>query len=190
MPGVTPSRHTGGVDAHSQQPLQVDLFSLSPNGTSPDPEPVVMALHRRYYDLIWQGQKHHEFRRRFLVDTPTRWFVWFNAPVSTLSAVIDLGPAIVAPPEQVAEIAEQTRRGNGASVLEYVRDLEQAFAIPILRVREYQGLSGEELRAELGAWHPPQGYIRLNQHRALKALCDKLLADTPTREMLVEHPAP
>ncbi|HEX6452029.1 MAG TPA: hypothetical protein VF060_21525 [Trebonia sp.] len=41
------------------------------------------------------------------------------------------------------------RPGNGASVLEYVRDLHRAFAIPILGVTEYSGLSAEELRAEL-----------------------------------------
>jgi hypothetical protein len=31
------------------------------------------------------------------------------------------------------------RPGNGASVLEYVRDLDRAFAIPILGVSEYPG---------------------------------------------------
>ncbi len=154
------------------------------------PEPIVMSLYRQYYDLIWQGEKRHEFRRRFLTDTPTTWFVYFNAPVSTLSAVIDLGPAIAAPPERIAEIAEQARPVNGASVLEYVKDLEQAFAIPILRVREYTGLSEHDLRTELGSWQRPHGYVRLNENPPLKAVCGRLLADKPTREMLVDHPNP
>jgi hypothetical protein len=76
------------------------------------PEPVLMALHGEYYDLIWQGLKTHEFRRRFLEGRATRWFVYLNAPVSRLAAVIDLGPAVAGSPEEVAAIAERMRPGK------------------------------------------------------------------------------
>jgi hypothetical protein len=46
----------------------------------------------------------------------------------------------------------------------YVRDPDQAFAIPILSVAEYPGLAAADLHAELGSFHPPQGYPRLAQH--------------------------
>jgi predicted transcriptional regulator len=151
------------------------------------PEPVLMALHREYYDLIWEGRKTHEFRRRFLEGRATRWFVYLNTPASRLAAVIDLGPAVAGSPEEVAAIAERMRPGNGTSVLEYVRDLDRAFAIPILRVAEYRGLSAEELRAELGAFHPPQGYVRLAQHPELLAVCEKVTAETPVRAITVHH---
>jgi hypothetical protein len=42
-------------------------------------------------------------------------------------------------------------------VLEYVKDLDRAFAIPILRVAEHEGLSAKELREEPGSFHPPAG---------------------------------
>jgi hypothetical protein len=51
------------------------------------------------------------------------WSVYLNAPAARLAAVIDLGPE---------EVAERMRPGNGAGVLEYVRDLDRAFTIPIL----------------------------------------------------------
>ena len=124
-------------------------------------EPVLMALNPEFYELIWRGLKTHEFRRRFVEGRLVRWFVYLNAPVSRLAAVIDLGPAIVDVPERIAAIAETARPGNGASVLEYVRDLERAFAIPILGVTEYLGIRVGKLRAELGGFHPPQGYVRL-----------------------------
>ena len=164
---------------------QLDLFG----GAVPDaaPEPVLMALHAEYYDLIWQRLKTHEFRRRFLEGRAVRWFVYLNAPVSRLVAVIDLGPAAAGAPEEVAEVAERMRPGNGASVLEYVRDLDRAFAIPILAVTEYPGLSAEELRAELGAFHPPQGYVRLAQHPELMAVCEKVTAGVPVRSITVHH---
>ena len=53
------------------------------------------------------------------------WFVYLNAPVSRLAAVIDLGPAVADAPEQIAAIAERARAGNGPSVLEYVQDLKR-----------------------------------------------------------------
>jgi predicted transcriptional regulator len=162
---------------------QLGLFE----GTSTEPEPVLMALHAEYYDLIWQGLKTHEFRRRFIEGRTVRWFVYLNAPVSRLAAVIDLGPAEVGSPDAVAAIAERMRPGNGASVLEYVRDLDRAFAIPILAVTEYPGLSAGQLRAELGAFHPPQGYVRLGQHPELMAVCEKAAAEAPVRSITVHH---
>jgi predicted transcriptional regulator len=164
---------------------QLDLFG----DAVPDavPEPVLMALHAEYYELIWQRLKTHEFRRRFLEGRAVRWFVYLNSPVSRLAAVIDLGPAVVGAPDEVAAIAERMRPGNGASVLEYVRDLDRAFAIPILGVTEYPGLSAEELRAELGAFHPPQGYVRLAQHPEMLAVCEKVAAEAPIRSITVNH---
>jgi predicted transcriptional regulator len=150
-----------------------------------DPEPVLMALNPVFYELIWQGLKTHEFRRRFLAGRPVRWFVYLNAPVSRLAAVIDLGPAIVDVPERIAAIAETARPGNGASVLEYVRDLEHAFAIPILAVAEYPGVPAAKLRTELGGFHPPQGYVRLRQHRRLLAACEQTAVGTPVRTLRV-----
>jgi predicted transcriptional regulator len=164
---------------------QGDLFGDS--GPQPGAEPVLMALHAEYYELIWRGLKTHEFRRRFLEGRPARWFVYLNAPVSRLAAVIDLGPAVAGSPRQIAAIAERAREGNGPSVLEYVGDLDRAFAIPILHVAEYPGLSAAQLRDELGAFHPPQGYVRLSQHSRLLAVCEKAASDAPVRQMTVHH---
>jgi predicted transcriptional regulator len=169
-----------------QQDLFGDRCEYGDRGERPA-EPVLMALHAEYYELIWRGLKTHEFRRRFLEGRPARWFVYLNAPVSRLTAVIDLGPAVVGVPEQIAEIAERARAGNGASVLDYVRDLERAFAIPILGVSEYPGLSADEFREELGRFHPPQGYVRLAQHPEMLAVCEKAAAEEPIRWMTVHH---
>jgi predicted transcriptional regulator len=169
----------GDTEGSVQEGLFADVGSA--------PEPILMALHAEYYDLIWNGEKIHEFRKRFLKGTPARWFVYLNAPVSRLAAVIDLAPAVVDVPERIAEIAERTRRGNGASVFDYVRGLEEAFAIPILAVREYAGLTLADLRAELGAFHPPQGYLRLNNNPELLALVEKMATDVPIREKTMHH---
>jgi hypothetical protein len=53
---------------------QEDLFGDS--GPRPGAEPVLMALHAEYYELIWRGLKTREFRRRFLQGRPARWFAY------------------------------------------------------------------------------------------------------------------
>lgn len=68
-----------------------------------------------------------------------------------------------------------------------MRDLDRAFAIPILNVAEYPGWSAEELRAELGAFHPPQGYVRLAQHPEMLAVFEKVAAEVPIRSITVHH---
>lgn len=52
-------------------------------------------------------------------------------------------------------VGEQVKRAGVCAAL------GGAFAIRLLGVIEYPGLSVEELQAELGAFRPPQGYIRL-----------------------------
>jgi predicted transcriptional regulator len=156
---------------------------LFPVAVAMSPEPVLMTLKPRFYDLIWQGRKTYEFRRRFLEGRPARWFVYLAAPVSRLTAVIDLAPAVAGPPEQIAAIAERMRPGNGASVLDYVKDTARAYALPILGVTEYPGISDADLAAELGGFHPPQGYVRLTRHHQLLALCERMTAAAPVREL-------
>jgi predicted transcriptional regulator len=153
-------------------------------------ERVLMSLNPEYYELIWQRLKRHEFRRRYLAGRPTTWFVYLTAPVSTLAAVIDLDEAVVASPTRIAEIAEQARVGNGESVFEYLKDLENGFALPIKKVREFPGFTAEELTGMLGTFHPPQGYTLVDKNPTLAGVCDKLMSAEPVRELVVEHPTP
>jgi predicted transcriptional regulator len=170
--------------------VQDDLFGAAGLNIPVERERVLMSLNPEYYELIWQGLKRHEFRRRYLADRPTTWFVYLTVPVSTLAAVIDLDPAIVDAPRRIADLAEQSRTGNGESVYEYLKDLERGFAIPIKRVREYPGFTAEELTEMLGSFHPPQGYTLIDRHPALASVCDKLVSAQVVRELVVPHPAP
>ncbi len=150
---------------------------------------VLMALDPEYYELIWAGKKFHEFRRRYVTDCATQWFVWATNPTAKLIAVIDLDPAIVDTPRAIADIAERARTGNGSSVFAYLQDLERGFAMPIRAVHEYSGFSAGELTDMLGSWHPPQGYTFVDRHPALTQVCEKLTSTNPVRSMVVEHPS-
>jgi predicted transcriptional regulator len=169
--------------------VQDDLFGAADLDLPVERERVLMSLNPQYYELIWQGLKRHEFRRRYLAGRPTTWFVYLTAPVSTLAAVIDLDTAIVDTPARIAEIAEQTRVGNGQSVYEYLKDLERGFAIPIRQVREYPGFTAEKLAGMLGSFHPPQGYTLIDRHPPLASVCDQLTSTEAVRDLVVAHPA-
>lgn len=169
--------------------VQGDLFGAADLDLPVERERVLMSLNPEYYELIWQGLKRHEFRRRYLADRPTTWFVYLTAPVSKLAAVIDLDTAIVATPRRIADIAEQALVGNGESVYAYLKDLERGFAIPIKHVRECPGFTADELAGMLGSFHPPQGYTLIDRHPVLAGVCDKLVSADVTRELLVQHPA-
>ncbi|WP_306370171.1 hypothetical protein [Nocardiopsis sp. CC223A] len=163
------------------------LFDLP----APDPVPVVMCLDAQWYELMWSGQKDHEFRRRFLTGVPVQWFVYLTAPESRLSAVIDLEPAIEGTPAQIAQIAERMRPGNGATVEPYLAKdgRTTGYAMPIRRVRQYAGFSAAELEQMLDGFHPPQGYVLVDDHPAWRAVCDKLLSTPVVRETTLT-PAP
>ncbi|MGH3899730.1 MAG: hypothetical protein ACRDTA_16095 [Pseudonocardiaceae bacterium] len=167
--------------------MQDDLFGTA--GLELPVERVLMSLNPEYYDLIWQRLKRHEFRRRYLAGRPTTWFVYLTAPVSTLAAVIDLDEVIVDTPAHIADLAEQARAGNGASVFDYLKDLESGFALPIKKVREYPAFTAAELAGMLGSFHPPQGYTLIDRHPALAEVCDKFVSADVARELVVQHPA-
>ncbi|MEY9211578.1 hypothetical protein [Thermobifida halotolerans] len=123
------------------------------------PVPVVMCLDTQWYELVWTGEKTHEFRRRFFTGAPAQWFVYLTAPESRLCAVIDLDVAIEDTPEKIARIAERMRPGNGATVEPYLarEGRRVGYAMPIRRVREFQGFAAAELKQMLDGFHPPQG---------------------------------
>lgn len=166
--------------------MQEDLFG-NPDLSRP-PEPVLMSLNPEYYELMWQGLKRYEFRRRYLIGHRTTWYVYLTAPASRLSAVIDLDAAITNTPQHIAEIAEEARAGSGASVYEHLQGLERGFALPITRIREYAGFSAAELTDMLGSFHPPQSYTLVARHPAWLAVCEKLTSTDTVREMAVRHP--
>lgn len=150
------------------------------------PPRVLMSLHAEYYDLMWSGAKVFEYRKRYGVDGPSTWYVYLNAPVSRLAAVIDLDPPVTGSPSEIADLAERARTGNGASVLAYLEPAGRGVALPIRHVREYPGFTAEQLTAALGKWHPPQGYTMIDRHPALAKICDELTAATIVRERPIE----
>ncbi|WP_016700263.1 hypothetical protein [Actinoalloteichus spitiensis] len=63
----------------------------------------------------------------------------------------------------MADLAEQARTGNRASVFNYLQGREHGFALPIRRVREHTGFTAGDLADMLGGSHPPQGHTLIDK---------------------------
>jgi predicted transcriptional regulator len=148
------------------------------------------ASHAQYCDMIMGGEKIYEYRKRYPTTGASAWYVYLTAPASTLTAVIDLAAPIPGSPTEIAQIAEGVRSGNGASVYDYLAPAGQGLALPILRVREYPGLTVAELAAAIGKWHPPQGPTLIDRYPRLAKLCDQLIAAPIVRERQVRAEPP
>lgn len=158
-------------------------------GPSLPGERVLMSLKPEYYELMWQGLKTHEFRRRYLKGQPTTWYVYLTAPLSKLTAVIDLDEAVVGPPRSLADIAERTNPGNGESVYAYLEDVELGHAMPIRTIREYPGFTADGLATMLDGFETPHGYTLVDEHAAWARACDLLTQAPVVRELVIQLPA-
>jgi hypothetical protein len=123
--------------------------------------------------------------------SPWRYAVNLTAPESRLCAVIDLDVAIEGNPQEIAQITERMRPGNGATVEPYLArgGREVGYAMPIRRVRQFPGFAAVELEQMLEGFHPPQGYVLVDNHPGWRAVCDKLLSSPVVRETTLS-PAP
>lgn len=148
-------------------------------------QPVLMPMYERYYNLIWKRLKRYEFRRRYIHGAST-WYPYLFTPVAACVGRVYLGEPIIAPPEEIADLAEREFEGHGASVFEYVRGLRQAYAIPILRAEEYEPIRIGDLREPMGSFNPPRDYLRLGLNARLNAALEASMSGPPIRSINVE----
>lgn len=130
---------------------------------------LLMSLRPAFMAEIRAGEKQFEYRRKYRRG-PTRVFIYENAPVSAVTAMIDFGAPTIATPEEIAEMADALRPGHGEAILEYMSGLEQGFVVPIEGWREVGPIGIEELRAAHPRFAPPQSYMLLASAPALREL--------------------
>lgn len=130
--------------------------------TTSEPTPIMLSLQPQYMQQIRDGSKHYEYRRKYRTER-TRAFIYENAPVAAVTAVLELDEPIVAPPDEIARIADGVRAGHGASVLEYMAGLDVGFAVPIRAWNDIDPVDQDELRSVHPPFAPPQSYVLLDR---------------------------
>ena len=145
-------------------------------------EPLLISLKRIWLDDIVAGRKKYEFRRSFFRDRSCA-FVYVVSPHSFISHVLWLDKPIIAPPSEIARMADKMRLGGGKSVIKYMSGLNVGYAIPIIEVEPIRPISLSVIREHIPHFDPPQLYLRLSKHPQLHHLlmsCAKSVVDAYT----------
>ncbi len=59
---------------------------------------ILISLKKVYFDLMLEGKKKYEFRRKFL-NIPCAAFLYISSPVSKVCGVAKLGEPIIESPQ-------------------------------------------------------------------------------------------
>jgi len=143
-----------------------------------DGELVLLSIRPEPFRMIKAGEKKYEYRRVYL-SCATTAVLYVSSPVMAICGVAEFGTPIVDTVDRIAQIAESEHAGWGSATREYLRGLRVGYAIPVLSFREVSPIGISELKTALGAFTPPQSYLVLRNHPALKACLELRLFMSP-----------
>lgn len=136
--------------------------------------PLLISLKPDYADLVFQGLKTAELRRRISGDIVNRdVFVYVSSPVKKLRGGFKVGQVWEGSPEQIwSEVSRMA--GVTRQVFDkYYQGANVAFAIQIIDVWEYVNpRSLEDLRHQFPGFVVPQSYryAKVNESRSFRTL--------------------
>jgi len=135
---------------------------------------IILSLQPYAFNLIFSGEKKYEFRTRFR-KRHTIAFVYVTVPEKCIKGVMVLGQPTIGTPQEIADIAERNRPGNGKSVFDYLEPRGKGYAISILHTQLLpQPLDLDKLRTEFD-FIAPQSYINLlTKPGLMEKLCSQI----------------
>jgi predicted transcriptional regulator len=123
---------------------------------------VLLSIQPQYYQMIQEGTKKYEYRRKF-VNTPATTFLYVGGTTKAILGRVELDMPIIASVESICELAEHQKPGSTAGMREYLAGLEKGYAIPILSLHEIEPVSLSELRKKFSWFTVPQSYLLLEK---------------------------
>ena len=132
--------------------------------------PILLSLRPAYADLVFNGLKKAELRRRIAIDMEGRdVFIYVSSPVRRLRGGFTVDKVWSGPPEtiwdQVSTLAQVDRKTFDS----YYAGCSVAFALGITSVWEYKNPSSlVTLRKRFHDFVVPQSwrYLQLSEHRS------------------------
>ena len=123
---------------------------------------VLLSIQPEYYQMIREGTKKYEYRRKF-VNVPTTTFLYVGGTAKAIWGRVEFERPIIDSVESICELAEGQRPGSTAGMREYLAGLEKGYAIPILSLHEIEPVPLSELREKFSWFTVPQSYILLDK---------------------------
>jgi predicted transcriptional regulator len=128
---------------------------------------VLLSLRSEWYQVILDGVKKYEYRRKFLKQ-PSIAFIYVSGTTRAICAKINFGQPIIASIDELIRIRDAEQRpGGGDGMRAYMQGLKEGFAIPILSCQKIKPTSLDELRCRFPGFTVPQSYILLDKKTEL-----------------------
>lgn len=122
--------------------------------------PLIISLKPNYADLVFQGLKTAELRRRITQNVINRdVFIYVSSPVMMLRGGFRVGQVWQGSPHQIWKTVSQMAAVTRTTFDEYYEGTDVAYALEIIDVWEYaHPKSLNQLRDRLGKFVVPQSY--------------------------------
>ena len=122
---------------------------------------VLLSIKPRYVDLIVNGMKKYEFRRKIFRNEVEKVYIYSTFPVKSITGFFMIEGILTNTPEGIWEMCKNEAGVTGNEFFEYFRGSETAFAIKIGKVEQLK----EPIEIEKMNLNAPQSFCYLTQDK-------------------------
>lgn len=140
---------------------------------------ILMSIHKRPFEAIIEGKKKHEFRRRFYINEAFQVVFYVSSPISAICGIGIFDKPYKGSIEDLVKIIKTHSFSSEESLRNYMKGLDEGYALPVINSRRIRPITLNELRKEIPGFTPPQSYCSFDTNK-FKNLIGRLnLYETP-----------
>ena len=140
---------------------------------------ILMSIREGPFEAIMDGRKKHEFRRKFYINEPCQVVFYVSSPVSAIYGVGIFDKPIKGSVDNLVDIIKTHSFSSEESLRNYMKDLDEGYALPVVKSGKITPITLTELRKEIHGFAPPQSYCNFDTTK-FKNLIGRLeLYETP-----------
>lgn len=130
---------------------------------------LILSLKPEYADLIFNGKKEVEFRKRFPTNNMNyEIFVYVSSPVKQILGAFRVNQVIKAPPEEIWHTTSKVAGIDKSSFDAYFLNHEIAYALKITNIRKFNSpVNVEILRRKFDKFVVPQSWRNLKSEESI-----------------------
>ena len=131
--------------------------------------PLILSLKPEYADLIFNGTKKFEFRKRFPTNNKDyEIFVYVSSPAKEVRGAFRVNRVINAPPEEIWQKTSKVAGIDKSSFDAYFLNHEIAYALKITNIRKFDSpVNVEVLRRKFDKFVIPQSWRYLKSEESI-----------------------
>jgi len=139
---------------------------------------ILMSIHPGPFEAIIDGRQKHEFRRKFYINEPCQVVFYVSSPVSAICGIGTFDKPIKGDVEELVKIIKTHSFGSEEGLRNYMRDLNNGYAIPVLMSKRINLIPLNELR-KIFRFAPPQSYCNFDSNKFKDIIGRLNLYETP-----------